>query len=618
MTVEKNTEIKKYTVPAYIYEALQTLLPPQNKTVSQWAEENRILDSRSSDNPGKWKNSLTPYLVGIMDAFNDYEIEEIVFCKPTQVGGTEALQNMIGYIVTQDPSPTVIVYPSDTLAESVVANRIQPMLEDSPVLSKKYRELNSSKSELQFDDMYISIVGANSPSKLASRPAKYVFFDEIDKYPGATKKEADPISLGKERTKTFRGSKIFMTSTPTTKTGQIWRNLEDCDTEYHYFIPCPHCREMIELKFSNLRWEGKDTATDSNCRASSAAYYCQECGGKITDKEKSKMLALGKWQAVRSSSNFHRKVGFWLNTLYSPFTTFESIAREWMKGKDDIDIRHNFINSWLAEPWEDTKRKTSSDTVFQRQAQTEEFTVPDWAAFLTGGVDVQETCLYWTIRAWGKYWTSQNIAHGQALSFSEVAKIMNLSYRKEDGTLCIVQLALVDSGDQTDLVYNFTAENSEWAMPCKGVDSMLSHFRISTINKVDSKAYGLRLVLVDTGKYKDIISSRMQKENGTGSWMVYSGCDSEYAEQVTSEQKVIERNKNGREKATWVLKKTHGANHYLDTEVYAMAAADILGVRSLHLEEDTEEQEEQQPENAYNTKDDDNTNDWIKGGNIRI
>lgn len=93
------------------------------------------------------------------------------------------------------------------------------------------------------------------------------------------------------------------------------------------------------------------------------------------------------------------------------------------------------------------------------------------------------------------------------------------------------------------------------------------------------------LVLVDGGKYKDMIASRMRRENGEGSWMVYRDCDREYAEQVTAEHKVNVRTGNGKKKLAWVKKTTHADNHYLDAEVYAYAAADILGVRSLHLDE---------------------------------
>ena len=47
-----------------------------------------------------------------MDELINYDTERIIFVKPTQVGGTEALQNMLGYVIQQDPSPTMIVYPN--------------------------------------------------------------------------------------------------------------------------------------------------------------------------------------------------------------------------------------------------------------------------------------------------------------------------------------------------------------------------------------------------------------------------------------------------------------------------------------------------------------------------
>jgi len=223
--------------------------------------------------------------------------------------------------------------------------------------------------------------------------------------------------------------------------------------------------------------------------------------------------------------------------------------------------------------------------------------VPKWARLLTGGVDVQENCLYWSIRAWGNYLTSQNIAHGQALGFREVERVMNLQYEREDDhEPMVVALALIDSGNDTDRVYDFCADNSEWALPCKGSSgSMDSHFRISRVNKTDSKAYGMNLVLVDGNKYKDMIAGRMRRDNGTGSWMVHAECDREYAEQVTAEHKVNVRSGSGKVTQRWVPKTSHADNHYLDTEVYAMAAADCLGVRTLHMEMEQEQNQEEKP-----------------------
>lgn len=585
---------RRYEVTEYQKEALKFLKPPEDITVSEWADKYRILDAKTSAMPGPWRTEQTPYLKGIMDEFNNYETEEIVYIKPTQVGGTECLQNMAGYIIQQDPAPTMIVYPTDKLAESISENRLQPMIKAAPTLKKRFLENESSKLELQFDGMYLTLAGSNSPSSLASKAIRFLFLDEVDKYPGASKKEADPISLARERTKTFHNRKIFITSTPTLKTGHIWKAKEDADIEKHFFVPCPHCGEYIEFKWKQVHFP-KEEGMSLADRAEFASYVCQECGCVITDQDKPDMLRLGEWRTVKQNTKFVRKVAFWMNTLYSPFVRFSEVVKEFLKSKDDPEQLQNFVNSWLAEPWEDTKLKTNADLVMERQTEYEELVVPDWAKMLTGGVDVQENCLYWTIRAWGSYLTSQNIAHGQAFSFQEVERVMNLEYQMPDGTPMVVALALIDSGYNADLVYDFCVSNSDWALPSKGSSNpMLSHYKMSTVNKTDSRAFGMNLVLVDTGKYKDMIAGRMKKKNGSGSWMVYAGCDREYAEQVTAEHKVNVKMGNGKVKQEWQLKTSHADNHYLDCEVYALAAADALGVRSLYLNDVKEESQVKQ------------------------
>lgn len=575
---------KSIPVTAYQYEALQVLSPPEQLTVSEWAEQYRMLDSKSSAMPGPWSNEVTPYLIGVMDEFNNYETEQIVFVKPTQIGGTEALQNMIGYIVAQDPAPTMIVYPTDTLAKSVSENRLQPMLRATPEIAKKFDE-NSSLLELQFDNMYLTLVGSNSPSGLASKPIRFLMMDEVDKYPGASSKEADPIKLATERTKTFHNKKIYITSTPTLKTGHIWKAKESADIEKHYFVPCPHCGEFIEFKFQNIRFPDDEGMSYAD-RAEFATYVCQECGCIITDNDKHNMLRLGEWRVVRHNTKYVRSVAFWINTLYSPFVRWADIAKEFLLTKDDPEEFQNFTNSWLAEPWEDTKLKTNAELVLERQTELPAFVVPSWAKMITGGVDVQETSLYWTIRAWGDFLTSQNIAHGQALSFEEIDRIMNIEYMTEDGEPVVVNLCLIDSGDQTDTVYDFCVFHSDYALPVKGAShAQLSHYKLSKINREGSSANGMTLVLVDGDKYKDMIAGRMRKPNGRGSWMVHNDCDYEYATQVTNEHKVNVKS-GGQVRQVWKPKYSHADNHYLDTEVYAMAAADIMGVRTLHLAND--------------------------------
>lgn len=583
----------------------KTLSRPQELTVSQWSEKYRILDE-SSSLPGKWSNDVTPYLVGIMDCFNDPYIHNINFVKPSQVGGTEALINMLGWIVTQNPSPAMMVYPSDDLAKDISNDKLKPAFQKSKDIRDRFYQNSSKELKLKFKGMTLYLRGAASPSKLASKAIRYLFFDEIDKIGGASKKEASPYNLALERTKTFKYTrKIYTCSTPTLKTNYVWSLHEAADEVKHYVMPCPHCGEYIEFKWKQVIFD-KDKSLSVIDRAKTAKYFCQECACEIENNQKPAMLRAGRWETVtKRNIGKPESVSFWINSLYSIFVNWEDAAKEFLDSQDDPEKLQNFVNSWLGEPWEDTKLKTSESLVLERQTDCEQYVIPEWAELLTGGVDVQENCLYWTIRAWGKYITSQNIAHGQAFTLNEIETVMNLPFKSRDGTDYIVNLVLLDSGYNSDDIYDFCANNSDWALPCKGTSNpMLSNYKLSNINKATSRAHGMNLIIVDGGKYKDMIASRLLKEKGNGRWLVYKGCDEEYAKQVTSEHKVNEKSGN-RTIQVWKQKTSHADNHYLDCEVYAFAAADILGVRTLHLVQEesvtTEvNQSEQQTSNEEN------------------
>jgi phage terminase large subunit GpA-like protein len=325
------------------------------------------------------------------------------------------------------------------------------------------------------------------------------------------------------------------------------------------------------------------------------------------------MLRRGKWKAVEKKTENVRSVGFWMNTLYSPFVKFSDVAFEFMTSKDDPDKLQNFVNSWLAEPWEDTQIKTSADMVLERQTELPRFTLPEWTEILTGGVDVQQNCLYWTIRAWGKFMTSQNIAHGQAVSFDEITRMMNLEYQTESGKRMTVQLCLVDSGFATDDVYDYCLRNLDWTLPCRGnAKASLNglNYKISKVEK-NIDAYGMRLIIIDTGRYKDLIASRMRRRTGIqGAWMVYKGCDREYAEQVTAEHRVKVK---GKPLPQWETKTSHADNHYLDCEVYCTCAADMLGARALYLKDEQAEEEEKkrQQRMSQQTQREQSMNLWL-------
>lgn len=566
----------RYSPPDFIREALEALRPPENITVSQWADRYRILDEKSAALPGPWKTDLTPYLRGIMNAWNDPDVEEIDFIKPTQVGGTETFINCLGYSIQQDPAPCLVVYPTLELGMQVSDYRIRTMVMACPELREKFKE-RSKKLELEFDDMYVAIAGANSAASLASRPVQYLGLDEIDKYPIAIKDEADPISLAIERTKTFaHNRKIFKASTPTLKWKPIWQAWLTADCQKKYYVPCPHCGAMDIFTFKQLIIPDRRDPEEAR---KTAYYQCPKCKGIIQDHDKPNMLKQGEWRVEKNNGT--RRTAFWLNTFYSPWVRFGDIAAEWVKSYRDKTLLRNFINSWLAEPWEDTKVKTSADTVLKRQSEYEESVVPAEAILLTGGVDVQRGYLYWTIRAWGENTTSWNITHGTCETWEMLEKIMNTEFPDSAGGKRIVNLVCVDSGDgmTQDEVYDFCAQHQDWAIPVKGSSNpLLAAYKMSAIEKPDSIANGLYLYVVDTGQYKDKIAARLLREPGPGAWMVYKGCDEEYAQQVTAEEKVLEVRGNQKIEV-WCPKGSHIDNHYLDCEVYAFVAADVLKIR---------------------------------------
>lgn len=568
----------------WILSALRVLRPPEKLTVSEWSDRYRVLDSKTSAEPGTWSTDRTPYLRGIMDAFTDPRIEEIIFVKPTQVGGTESLNNMFGYVIAQDPNPALIVYPMLELAEYTSKNRLQPMLELSPVLNERFKSDESTVRELQFDGMYAVIAGANSPASLSSRAIRYLFMDEVDKYPKNAGKEADPRSLARERTKTFPfNKKIMQTSTPTLKSGPIWQAWEGAGVKMQYYVPCPHCGQFQTFKFKQIKFNKE---LEPEQARGTAVYECEHCKQQIRDAHKPQMLRAGEWRTESGSTKPGKKTGFHLNAIYSPWVRFGDMAYEFLTSKKSPEELMNFINSWLAEPWENTQVKLNSDKVLEKTSGYDEGVVPDRTILLTGGVDVQKDRMYYTIRAWGENMTSHNIRHGVVETWTEIEDVMNMSYCAEDGTEYFVNLCAIDSGYNADEIYDFCLKNNEWAVSIKGSNSPLPQkYKLTKIDREDKGMYGISLYHVDGGFYKDFIAGRLdRKEEQPGGWFVYENCDLEYAEQVTAEEKVLEK-VGKRDVEVWRPKTAHADNHYLDCEVYAAFAADCLGIRYMRYED---------------------------------
>lgn len=592
-TRRKSKPVKAEPRVNWFQEELDAFKPPERYTVSEWADNFRILTNISAE-PGRWRTNRTPYLKEPMDKFTDPLIEQIVLCFGAQIGKTEAELNMIGYALDQTQSPVMMVYPTDTIAKFASDKRVQPMIKSVKSISDNFDE-NSKLLELDFNNgNYMVLVGANSPSSLSSRSIKYLFFDEIDKYPAFSGKEADPIKLAKERTKTFVDKKIVMVSTPTVESGNIWQALMNANERRQYYVPCPHCGVSQTLKFKQIKWP--DEHNDNADMIRDTAYYeCEHCGGHIYDRHKMEMLRHGKWEAVNASQSKVRSISYHLSSIYSPWVTFGDVAYEFKTSKGTPASLMNFINSWLAEPWRSAKTKSTQNMQFTESTYPCGI-VPDKAVLLIASVDVQLDHFWWEVRAYAPGVKSYLIDYGQASTWDDLEEIIiHREYPSEYGEPRQIMKAGIDSGFRTDEVYQFCSRFPEVCIPLKGSSNhttMTAPYTMTSLEK--GVVGGLKLYVLNTDYWKDFIFARMVRPiNEDGTIHLYKDCPQEYSDHLRSEEKQEHRNvKTGAVTVQWKPLTSHPVNHLLDTCTYNAAVADIAGVKYLMEPEPYEESEE--------------------------
>lgn len=279
--------------------AARALAPEPVLTVSSWADRNRKLSSKASSEPGQWITARTPYLREIMDAQSmSHPCKDGVHVKATQLGGSEALYNMLGYTADQVPCPAMLVMPTTDGVKKIARQRIDPMIDETPALRDKFAQAKSrnSSNTMSMKDYPGGIwvfVGANSGPGLRNMPMRVVLQDEIDAYPDDVDGEGDPCQVADKRTDQFSARcKRFKCSTPKIKgKSRVWKRFEE-GTQGRYYVPCPHCEHLQTLRWEQMRWSmlQRRELTCGECGGISAIdgadHSCEHCGAKpeLTDE----------------------------------------------------------------------------------------------------------------------------------------------------------------------------------------------------------------------------------------------------------------------------------------------------------------------------------------------
>jgi phage terminase large subunit GpA-like protein len=427
--------------------------------VSRWAEQYRHVTL--SVLPGKWKNDITPYGAGIMDASFFPSVQTIIICKAPQVGGTEFVLNCLGYAIDRDPGPALAIYPDEQTAKENNQDRIQPMIRKSPRLRSYMTGFDDDASMLRISlqHMPIYMAWARSASRLGNKPARYLIFDETDKYvETAGKREADPISLGESRTTTYRfNRKIWKLSTPTVESGNIWKALTtEAQVIFDYWVTCPACGVLQKMVFGQIKWvhkgkpgpDGKTHSEDpETIEAEKLAWYeCPHCLFRWSDYDRDAAVRRGQWRErvviKGESGEILRvegglplteylkqkrpvKIGFHIPSWISPFVSLAGVAAAFLRGLTDMNKFKDFHNKHLAEPWKWTLiSKESSQVLAARLNSFPAQIVPEEAIALLCGVDVQKEGFWFVVRAFDAMLTSWLIHYGFLATWGDVEKLL--------------------------------------------------------------------------------------------------------------------------------------------------------------------------------------------------
>lgn len=578
--------------------------PRKRMTVSQWADRHRILTGKSAAVKGQWRTWRMPHLAEPMDALSAHSpVNKVVCMFPIQLGKTEVGLNWLGYIIDHDPAPTLSVQPTLELRDRYVLQRVNPLLESTACIAQSFkvkarRDGSNARDLKDFPGGLLVLGGANSAASLSSMPMKNVVADEVDKFPHDLGGEGDPLGLIEGRQSNFSRSKILVISSPTMKDSSLIESEYMGGDRRHYHLPCPHCGEWLVLCWKQLTWN-----KDEHGNVKEVWYTCEHNGCVIEESEKPAMLAAGKWVAENRHAPYR---SYTINALYSPIgigRSWPQLVQQWLKAQGDPIKLKRFVNTRLAETYEDLRSNMKWTMLAERAEDYPLKSVPPGALVLTAGIDTQNDRLAVIVIGHGRdgrMWAIDYVElpgdpNEQVEKFKQkkgaLFDYLSQPFVNAWGKTLHIRAAAWDTGGhRTDAVYDAVRSRVVSRMlAIKGasisgkpiLSARPSAQDVNRRGKTIKK--GVVLWTVGTDTAKDLIFAHLaaDADKNTEERKVHfsKGFDEEFYKMLLSERFDPEKNQ-------WV-KRSGVRNEVLDCWVYAIAASrhpelrlHVMGVRS--------------------------------------
>ena len=574
----------------------QALNLPPRLTVSEFSDRELIVPTGRLAG-SRWRTDFAPYQRGIMDAFHEPGIEHVVVMGSSQWGKTSIALNLVAYHVAHDPCPILVVQPTrDPMAKEFSVNRLNPLIEASPVLRDKVgRRRAKDSSNTTYSKTYrggmIAIGGANSASSLASRSIRVLLLDEVDRYPLELAGEGNTIEIALKRTTVYRGvRRILVTSSPTIVNAPIHEWFRRGDRRL-YFVPCAKCGHMAPYRWRNIRWADDDPRT--------ARIHCPACDYGLDDVERLEVLGGGEWRSTSNDGEFGVAL-FHVWEAYSPFSSLDAIVGSFLSARKaqkagDPSRMHTWQNTTLGEPVEPDTGEGVEPHVLISRRELFEAPAPAGVVYITMGVDTQDDRLELLVVGWGvgeEAWLLDRRAiegdTSQPEPWDRLSYQLGATYTRPEGRLLPIGATCIDSGGhRTNLVYEFVRKHGRgrvFATIGRPHDRPIVSSPTRPRRGRGARPVPLYTIGVDAAKAT--LMSRLQLAEGPGTIHVplsitepgvepepASWADDELAAQLTAER-LVTRHHLGRPVMRWV--KIRPRNEALDCWVLAFAALKLM------------------------------------------
>jgi phage terminase large subunit GpA-like protein len=566
---------------------------PEKLLPSEWIERNLIIPANSfNPEPGPYHFDRTPYWREVIDSAADPVVKEVWVYKANQTGFTQLMLAWAGYCAAQDPGAMGILLPDEDSIDELFGEELKPLILATPTLRalRSGRSWDETKHEFWLTSMPILGLYAGSLSKLEKRKLRYTVGDEINLY-----RDATPLQKLLVRMTTWgHKAKAFFGSKPTTADGNITKGYESCPDKRRFLMPCPRCGRYHEWLWHNVKGFRDAPGDDKYERANwvkinkPAFYECDSCHGRVEESERMACVRAGRWVSgtgtikewkpvqtvgesgvVKGERPASERIGFWVWSIVSPWTSMSMLAAEFVEAEGDHDRTRTFQNSRRALPWDEVVRSVRPSLVRDKKALAgPPLIVPKWAVVLVSSFDTQKDWFAGTIRAWGYGYRSTLVWHGECQTFDEVYKIgLESRFAIEGGSEVATPKALVidSGGNRTSEVYEFCLRDPARLISFKGGShQMRKPWTVTTLPNT------LRLIVFDPNHYKDFLARLMSDPDPT-KWMPHAEVSEQYCLEMASEHKI----KDPKTKRDIWTPTGAARREAWDCEVQQVVAADI-------------------------------------------